>query len=107
MMPWDILAAARSEISEAYRTFGSIDSKLADDFWSLFVGKISQARETPKLYRVRKQHIRRINLGPQFKEWYVAYMIWNGKFIVLALGHAKRKPFYFINRVATAKRLHP
>ena len=106
MMPRDVLASARTEISEVYRNFGTIDPRLADDFWILFVAKIAQARGTPKLYRVRRNHIRRINLGPQFKEWYIAYMLWNGKLIVLALAHAKRRPFYFIGRATTAKRRH-
>jgi hypothetical protein len=72
MMQWEVLSSARSEISEVYRNFGTIDPRLADDFWILFVAKIAQARRTPKLYRVRRNHIRRINLGPQFKEWYIA-----------------------------------
>lgn len=106
MMPYDVLDVARTEISDTYRHFAQIDPRLADDFWLCFVTQVLQARHTPNLYRVRKNHIRRINLGPQFKEWYVAYMVWHGVFIVLALGHAKQRPYYFASRVAKAKRLH-
>ncbi len=105
MMPWEVLTVAGTEISEAYRHFSIIDPKLADDFWECFITHISQARQTPTLYRIRKNHIRRINLGTQFHEWYLGYMIWQGKLIVLALGHGKRRPFYFEKRVSQAKRL--
>jgi len=54
---------------------------------------------------VRKLNVRRANLGPQFNEWYLAYMLWNDQVVILAIGHAKRRPFYFHNRIDEALKL--
>lgn len=60
---------------------------------------------TPLIYRERKWGIRRANLGPQFKEWYIAYMLWKESVVILAIAHAKRRPFYFRRRVTEARRM--
>jgi len=65
----------------------------------------TEIQRTPLMYRVRKFDIRRVNLRPQFGEFYIAYLIWNDKVIVVAIAHAKRRPFYFRHRINPAKRM--
>ena len=66
---------------------------------------LAEIQRAPMLYRVRKFDIRRVNLRPQFRKFYIAYMIWHDKVIVVAIGHAKRRPFYFRHRINPAKRM--
>jgi hypothetical protein len=41
--------------------------------------------------------VRRANL-PRFKNQYVAYMEWEDTVVVIAIGHAKRRPYYWYRR---------
>ncbi len=105
MMSWEIIPAAQEELQSAFSHYDVIDARLADSFYAKYLVSRDRARTTPEIYRVRRHEIRRINLGPQFEEWYIAFLLWNGKFVVLAITHAKRRPFYFSERVAVAKKL--
>lgn len=60
---------------------------------------------TPLLFHQRRFTVRRVNLGPRFEEYYLAYILWREKVIILAVAHAKRRPFYFRRRIGEARRL--
>ncbi len=104
MMRWEILPSARDELQKAIQYYNSIDPSLADEFYGTVVTRRNQARVNPQMYHVRRNEVRRINLGPQFQEWYIAYMLLNEKFVILAIGHGKRRPYYFARRIGEAKR---
>ena len=105
MMAWEILPAAQNELQAGFRHYDEIDQRVADDFYSNFILLRDQARAAPKMYRIRRDEVRRVNLGPQFQEWYFAFLVIKDQFVVIAVAHAKRKPHYFSERVRKAKRL--
>jgi hypothetical protein len=43
------------------------------------------------LHRVRRGKTRRVNLHPRFGEYYIAYMIWREKIVILAVTHANHE----------------
>lgn len=49
--------------------------------------------------------IRRVNLNPRFGEYYIAYMIWRQKVVIVAVAHAKRRPHYWRDRIGESKKL--
>src|SRR4051812_12523764 len=89
---------AIEEIAEAYDyLFQHADRDIAAAFRQRVEEKLALCLQNPLLYRVRRFNVRRANLE-QFTEHYLAYMLWNGRFVVIALGHAKRRPFYWYRR---------
>ena len=104
-MPWDIHPTANHELQAAFEHYDGIDPRLADAFYLAYLTHRERARATPQIYRIRRHEIRRANLGPQFKEWYIAFMVWKHKLIIVALAHGKRRPFYFVNRLKAARKL--
>jgi hypothetical protein len=34
-----------------------------------------------------------------------AYLIWNDRVVILALGHTKRRPFYFHRRIGESRKM--
>ena len=73
------------------------DRETAEAFVLHVEEKIAHCRQYPLLYRIRRGDVRRANLE-RFTEHYVAYMLWQSLFVVIALGHAKRRPFYWQHR---------
>lgn len=61
--------------------------------------------DNPLLYNLRRRNTRRANLTPRFGEYYIAYMIWRQKVVILAIAHAKRRPYYWRYRIGEAKKL--
>jgi len=89
---------AIDEIAAAYDyLFEHADREMAEDFRRQVEDSILRCNQDPLVYRVRRFHVRRANLE-RFKEHYLAYMLWGQRFIVIALGHAKRRPFYWYRR---------
>jgi hypothetical protein len=78
---------------------------LALDFEACYLEHRQIILGNPLLYNIRRQNVRRVNLLPRFGEYYVAYMIWHEKLVILAVGHAKRKPFYWRKRIKESKKL--
>jgi hypothetical protein len=105
MMPWEIHPSALEEFQAAFEYYDGIDPRLADAFRLTYLNHQETARLTPQIYRIREHDIRRVNLGPQFKEWYIAFIIWRDTFIIVAVAHAKRRPFYYLNRLQAARNL--
>jgi toxin ParE1/3/4 len=97
MSPVEYHPAAREEAIEAYVYYAEIDEDLALDFEEKLRGVIARIRRDPLLNRVRKYGVRRVNL-PRFKNQYVAYMLWKESVVVIAIGHGKRRPYYWYRR---------
>ncbi|MDI1315327.1 type II toxin-antitoxin system RelE/ParE family toxin [Prosthecobacter sp.] len=101
--------AAREELYETIRHYAVIDSEgqgdLALAFESAFYQHADSIIDDPLLFNVRHRNTRRVNLTPRFGEHYIAYMIWREKVVILAVAHAKRRPYYWRKRIAEAKKL--
>lgn len=101
--------AARDEFHDTLRYYGGIDltqkSKLAFDFEAVFYDYMNVILANPRLYNLRKHSTRRVNLLPRFGEYYIAYMIWQEKVIILAIAHAKRRPYYWRDRIGQSKEM--
>lgn len=89
---------AADEITAAYEYLAShAGLEIADDFRRQVKEIITLCFRNPLIYRIRRYNVRRANLK-RFSEYYLAYMLWEGRFVVIALGHAKRRPFYWYRR---------
>ncbi len=49
--------------------------------------------------------MRRANLSAPFGEYYLPFMIWKDRVVILAVAHAKRRPYYWQKRIGEAKDL--
>jgi hypothetical protein len=49
--------------------------------------------------------VRCVNLTPWFGEYYIAYMIWKDKVVILAVAHARRRPYYWRKRIVEAREM--
>lgn len=78
---------------------------MADDFDSTFFRYLDIIVTSPLLYNIRRISVRRANLKPQFSEYYIAYMIWREKVVILAIAHAKRRPYYWRKRIGEGKEM--
>jgi len=97
MMPVVYHPAARDEALDTYLHYSEVDEGLADDFEKKIHEAVQRIERDPLTYRIRKYNVRRVNLS-RFKERYVAYMIWREQIVVIAIGHAKRRPYYWYRR---------
>jgi plasmid stabilization system protein ParE len=105
MIPVVYHPAARAEQLELTEHFLSIDPDLCVRFDERLRDHILSIQTNPELYHERQAGVRRVNLTPRFEEYYIAYVLWQGRIVVLAIGHAKRRPFYFFRRINQAKRI--
>jgi hypothetical protein len=105
MTPLEIHPAAQRELVETIDHYLGIDAELGDAFESTYLKYRDQIRQTPLLYNIRRANVRRVNLLPRFGEFHIACMIWDEKVIILAIAHAKRKPYYWQERIEESKKL--
>jgi len=107
MREFHVFPSAQQELEETIFHYSGLDveDELADSFEVTYQGHLSAILTNPKLYNIREGMTRRANLRPRFGEYYIAYMIWNEKVIVLAIAHAKRAPYYWRNRISAAKEM--
>ncbi|MES2709340.1 MAG: type II toxin-antitoxin system RelE/ParE family toxin [Verrucomicrobiota bacterium] len=89
--------AARDEAREAYLHLARDDEKLALDFEKRLRLALAGILRNPEACRLRRNGVRRKNLS-RFKRHYIAYMIWNGQIVIIAVGHASRPPYYWYRR---------
>ncbi len=89
-------AEARSELIEAAIYYEALQQGLGEDFESEVSYYLHSITAAPKLPRLRKGNYRRVNLK-RFP-YYVTYSIEQGSVTVLAIGHAARRPEYWIKR---------
>ncbi len=97
--------AAEEELAEAAGHYESIDPRLSDAFVNCFEACKARITEHPLHYSVRKASIRRINLKPRFGEYYLPYLIWQDRVVILAVAHAKRRPWYWQRRIDESRHL--
>lgn len=97
--------AAKRELVDLADKFAQIDSRLVTRFNGLAHHYLRVIQENPQAFHQRRFEIRRANLLPNFGEYYIAFLLWNERVVILALGHAKRKPYYFRDRFTEARRL--
>jgi plasmid stabilization system protein ParE len=107
MTPWNIHPAAEDELEAAFEHYLSVDVELAHSFDEHYRRYRQQICENPLLFNLRRPPTRRANLKPRFSEYYIAYMIWREKVVILAIAiaHAKRRPYYWRKRIGEAKQM--
>lgn len=105
MTEWNIHPSAQQEHDELLEYFGGIDEELVTAFELHYLQHRHAICENPLLYNIRRKIVRRANLNPRFGEYYIAYMIWRQKVVILAVAHAKRRPYYWRNRIGEAEKL--
>lgn len=105
MTAFNVHPEAREEFDAAFDYYLGIDPELADDFDSTFFRYLDAIIANPLLYNIRHRAVRRANLKPRFSEYYIAYMIWREKVVILAIAHAKRRPYYWRKRIGEAKQM--
>ena len=104
-MSWVLHPAAQDELDELTEHFAAIDFHLVSAFKEDYFRHQSLILRTPEMFRERIPKVRRVNLAPRFHEYFLAYMVWNQRIVILAVGHGKRRPHYFRHRVAEARRI--
>lgn len=105
MTPYVFHPAALQEWRDALDYYAEINSGLSSNFDDAIVDCLERVCADPQLFRIRASTVRRVNLAPQFKEWYLAYMLWQNQVVILAIGHAKRRPFYFRSRIDETRKM--
>lgn len=108
MEPYDIHPAAQDEFREIIRYYATIDDDdpakpLASAFDATFRRHLKSILEAPERFRFRRPPTRRANLTPRFRASYIAYMIWKERVVILAVAHAKRRPYYWRIRITESK----
>jgi plasmid stabilization system protein ParE len=104
MKPWDIHPEAQQELEDAFEYYLVIGEDLAQSFDEYYTSYRKEICEHPLRYNLRRPPTRRVNLTPRFGEYYIAYMIWREKIVILAIAHAKRRPYYWRKRIGEAKK---
>ncbi|HBJ84435.1 MAG TPA: hypothetical protein DDZ88_11310 [Verrucomicrobiales bacterium] len=105
MKPWRIHPAAQTELEETAGQYLMIDQVLAESFNHQYLTYRQQICENPLLFNIRAGIVRRVNLTPRFGEYYLAYMLWHEQVIILAVAHAKRRPYYWRHRISESKQM--
>ena len=107
---FDIHPAAQAEFNTTIQQFAALDEgdedqPLAAAFDAAFNRHLGRIIDTPLLHSLRRRGTRRVNLTPRFGEYYIAYMIWRQRVVILAIAHASRRPYYWRSRIGEAKKL--
>lgn len=105
MRSWHIHPAAQAELAETAEHYLFIGAELAESFNHHYLTYRQQICENPLLYNIRAGIVRRVNLTPRFGEYYIAYMLWHEKVVILAIAHAKRRPYYWRHRISESKQM--
>jgi plasmid stabilization system protein ParE len=105
MKLWRIHPAAQTELEETAEQYLMIGQALAESFNHHYLSYRQQICENPRLFNIRAGIVRRVNLTPRFGEYYIAYMLWHEKVIILAIAHAKRRPYYWRHRISESKQM--
>ena len=100
MLDRELHPEARKEAIQALeylRVHGGdgVASKFTDELQEA----IKLCSSAPLLYRTFHKNVRRIMLHKPFTEYYVPFVVLDEKIYILAIAHAKRKPFYWRERL--------
>lgn len=96
---------ARIELLELTDYFLDTDPDLAAVFAGRLQFPLNVITATPLLFHPKRYQVRRVNLGPRMEEYYIAYRLFGERIIILAVGHARRRPYYFRAGLKTVKDL--
>lgn len=88
---------AREEYREAIRYYFEIDPDLQASFRTEVRQQLRVIADNPELFNVRRYGVRRANLE-RFGLYYIAYTLWKGRVIIVAIGHARKRPYYWRRR---------
>ena len=105
MNSWNIHPAAQEEHDALVVRFGEIDGALAIAFEARYLHYRHEIITNPLHYNLRRGPARRVNLTPRFGEYYIAFMIWKDNVVILAVAHAKRRPYYWRKRIGEAREM--
>ncbi len=105
MTSLEIHPEAAQELADVYEHYLTIDEGLARSFDEHFRNHRDSILANPFQYNIRCGPTRRVNLLPRFREIYIAYMLWRDKVVILAVAHAKRRPYYWRNRAGELSEL--
>ncbi len=105
MNTWDIHPEAEQELEEAFEYYLAIDAEFAYSFDEHYTRYRKEIVADPLRFSVRRPPTRRVNLTPRFGAYYIAYMIWKDKPVILAIGHGARRPYYWRERIGEAKEM--
>jgi hypothetical protein len=97
--------AAKQDLLELTKFFFGIDPALGNRFDARVDHYLRLIRQSPVLFHEGKFGIRRVNLAPTFQAYFIAYFCRNDTTVVLAIGHAKRRPYYFRDRIDEARKM--
>ncbi|MFZ4765709.1 MAG: type II toxin-antitoxin system RelE/ParE family toxin [Roseimicrobium sp.] len=97
MMPIVFEDEARNEYREAIGYYHNIDPDLHLGFRAEVGHLLRFIASNPLVPRLRRHGVRRINLE-RFAHYYIAYMIWKEQIVIVAIGHAKKRPYYWRRR---------
>lgn len=104
---FQIHPATKDELHGVIRHYAALDEsgELALAFEDTFWRYMETILATPLHYNLRQKPARRVNLTPRFSETYIAYMLWAEKVVILAIAHAKRRPYYWRKRIGEAREI--
>jgi plasmid stabilization system protein ParE len=105
MTGFNIHPQAIAEFDEAFEHYLAIDATLATSFETTVFKYLREIIASPLRFGLRKSPTRRVNLTPRFGAYYIAYMIWKDKPVILAIAHGARRPYYWRKRIGEAKKL--
>jgi plasmid stabilization system protein ParE len=105
MKPTAMHPLAEQELDEVTDYYAAIEVDLAEAFVDCFASSKDRITEHPLHFTPRRGAVRRANLTPPFGEYYLPFMIWKDRVVILAVAHAKRRPYYWQKRIGEAKEL--
>jgi plasmid stabilization system protein ParE len=105
MTPVKVHPAAQVEFDEVRELLRGADPRLAAAFAECVEEHVALIAQNPLLFHERRFTVRRANLRPRFGEYYIAFLLWRGQAVILAIAHGKRRPFYFRRRIGEARRM--
>ena len=99
MIPRETHPGAKEAFDEIQTLLRAENPGLAANFARCVAENILLIRQNPRLHHESRFALRRVNLRPQFGEYGIAFLRWQEK----AIAHAKRHPFYFLDRIGEAR----
>ena len=105
MMPIVFEDEAREEYREAIGYYHNIDPDLQIGFRAEIGHHLRFIASNPLVPRLRRYGVRRVNLE-RFALYYVAYMIWKEQIVIVAIGHSRKRPYYWRRRPKGFRETH-
>lgn len=90
---------AKAELNDAIHFFKQVAGpEIAHQWLDEALRKIKKCASNPLIYKTVYGEARRANFT-HFREYYLAFLLHNDCIYILAVAHAKRKPYYWKNRL--------